>query len=150
MDYSKNIQKRIIFLILVLVAFFFFWQKEKNGQMMIKAGDCLFKVEVVNNEFSRYQGLSNRELLCSDCSMLFLFPKPDTLQFVMRNMNFPLDILFISQGQVLNYYQEAPPEGASPTKLYTSEGLADAVLELNAGTVKKCNIKINQEINFSQ
>ncbi len=150
MDYSKKVQKRIIFLILVLAAFFFFWRNQKNGPMMLKAGDCLFKVEIADDDFSRYQGLSNRQSLKADWAMLFLFKEEDNLKFVMRNMNFPLDIIFISQGRVLNYYQNAPAEGAQPSQFYSSLGLADAVLELNAGLIEKCNISLNQEINFSQ
>ncbi len=150
MAYSKLVQKRIIFLILVLIALFFFWPKKQNGQMMLKAGDCLFKVEIANNELSRYQGLSHRDFLCPDCAMLFLFPEPDELRFVMRNMKFPLDIIFISQGKVLNYHQNAPAEGSSPSRIYTSEGLADAVLEINAGLIEKCNINISQDLSFSQ
>jgi uncharacterized protein len=150
MTYSKDVQKKIIFLILILIIFFFFWRNQKNNQMMLKAGDCLFKVEVVNDDFSHYQGLSNRDSLCPDCAMLFLFPEADNLRFVMRNMNFPLDIIFIKNGKVLNYYQNALPEGSSPQKTYSSADLADTVLELNAGQIKKCKISINQEISFSQ
>lgn len=150
MTYSKLVQKRIIFLILILIAFFFFWRNQNNEQVMLKAGNCLFKVEIADTNYSRYQGLSNRESLCSDCAMLFLFREPDNLEFVMRDMNFPLDIVFISQGKVLNFYQNAIPEGKIVNKSYTSLGLADAVLEFNAGTIKRCNILVNQDIDFSQ
>lgn len=149
MGYSKIVQRRIIFLVAILFLILIFW-KQNNNQVIVEIGDCRFYSEIANNDLSRFKGLSNRPSLCSDCAMLFLFDSAQNLSFVMRNMNFPLDIIFIKNGKVINYYQNAPAEGSLPKKNYHSQGKADAVLEINSGLVEKCNIEIASQIIVSQ
>lgn len=82
----------------------------------------------------QYRGLSGREYLCADCGLLFVFPDSAPRSFVMREMNFPLDIIFINDGRIINIEAEAQPEGIDPENFYLSAGSADMVLEVPAGT----------------
>ena len=38
----------------------------------------------------------------------------------MRNMNFPLDILFIDDDKIINIAADLPPEGSEPVNIYVS------------------------------
>lgn len=98
-------------------------------------------VEVAETDTARYQGLSGRESLCSDCGMLFNFSDSGQPSFVMRDMLFPLDIIFISQGVVKNIAAQLQPEGSDPKNIYRSSGLVDQVLEVNGGYCDKYDIK---------
>jgi len=116
----------------------------------IKLAGREIKAEVVDTPAERYQGLSGRDHLCADCGMLFDFPDDIEKSFVMRNMKFPLDIIFISRGIIKNIAAGAPPEGAQPARTYNSDGSADQVLELNGGYCASHNIKPGDRLEISQ
>jgi hypothetical protein len=106
------------------------------------------KVEIASTPEAHYRGLSNREQLCPDCGMFFIFPDKQIRSFVMREMNFPLDIVFINSGEIVKIAADARPE-SYPAVAYSSSEPVDAVLELNAGYCSEKNIKIGDKIlNF--
>jgi hypothetical protein len=108
------------------------------------------KAEVVRTPSQLYQGLSKRTSLCSDCGMLFVFSDFDERTFVMREMLFPLDIIFIAKGKVVKIYENLAPEGDKPQNLYNSEVPADQVLEINAGQAEAWGIKVGDELTMWQ
>lgn len=116
----------------------------------IKLAGREIEVEVADTPEERYQGLSGRDRLCVDCGMLFNFPDDIEKSFVMRNMKFPLDIIFISRGIIKNIASGAAPEGNSPIRTYNSDGSADQVLELNGGYCASHNIKPGDRLEISQ
>jgi uncharacterized membrane protein (UPF0127 family) len=149
-EYQKIKQARIfrvLFLLalIVSIAWFFNGMPEKK---MIRAGDCEFEVELALSPTQHYRGLSNRDDLKNDEGMLFIFDKEQDKSFVMRDMNFPLDIIFIRDFRVVNLYQNLSPEGPQPTKSYHSGSPVDAVLEIKGGLSRVCKIGINTEVNW--
>ena len=60
------------------------------------------EVELSTSSWSHYQGLSNRDSLENIDGMLFIFNNKSNKTFVMRNMNFSLDIIFIADNRILN------------------------------------------------
>jgi len=91
------------------------------------------KAEVVSSPIALYRGLSGRTELCRDCGLLFNFSGAEEREFVMRNMKFPLDIIFINAGQIINIARNLAPEGNNPQNIYRSSGPANQVLEINGG-----------------
>jgi len=79
--------------------------------------------------------------------MLFIFPQLGTYQFWMKGMNFNLDFVFIKDDKVVDLVQNVPyPQlGKSPQTIVAKKPF-DKVLEVNAGTIKKLNIKTNDQI----
>lgn len=112
----------------------------------VKIGSQLIKAELATTSEAMYQGLSDRPNLCSDCGMLFDFNKSSNLEFVMRNMLFPLDIIFIENHHIIKIASNLSPEGQTPTVFYNSDGLADQVLELNANYTFNWGIKVGDEV----
>jgi len=116
----------------------------KTGTLNIN--DKKISVEIASSDNDQYRGLSNRESLCEDCGMLFNFSDYDERTFVMRDMKFPLDIIFINDNKIINIAPGLAPEGNKPTHTYSSQGKASRVLEVNGGYCKKNNIKIGDKI----
>lgn len=129
---------------LVLVTVFLLLTK--TDWRTLQAGTCTFEVEAVSSAAKQYQGLSGRKSLATNRGMLFLYEQPQDLGFVMRNMNFPLDIIFIRDHRIINLYRDLAPEGATPTISYHSGALADTVLEIPAGRSQECGLGVNSEI----
>lgn len=109
-----------------------------------------FEVEVVDTPTARRQGLSGRESLPEGYGMLFLFDQPSRQGFWMRDMHFPIDILWIYEGEVIGYERRvpAPEDGTLDRDLptYFSPGEVDMVLEVNAGSIDGMRIGIGDEV----
>lgn len=130
-----------------LIALFSLWRYLNNDiiDTAILEGHP-FSLELALSPEQRYQGLSGRENLCSDCGMLFLFDDSAQRTFVMRNMLFPLDIIFIDGETIVDIYKNLPPEGAITQNSYGSTGPVDKVLEINGGRADELGLKIGNNI----
>lgn len=113
---------------------------EKASVHWVIAGEEVI-LEIVKTPGDLYKGLSGRETLCDDCGMLFVFPDHDQRSFVMRDMNFPLDIIFLDSGRIIKIYRNVPPEGSLPQARYDSISPSDRVLELKAGKAFELGLK---------
>ena len=70
--------------------------------------------------------------------MLFVFDKPDTYGFWMKDMRFPIDIIWISGDKVIYVLSEVHPD--SYPNLFKPPIPVDKVLEINAGLSRKLGI----------
>jgi hypothetical protein len=139
----------ILFTVLLIALFFFFYpRKTASGINEVVINDKTIKAEIANNPYSRYRGLSGREELCADCGMLFVFPQKANETFVMRNMKFALDIIWISDNEIIKIDKNLVPEGAIPKNFYSSGESVDYVLEVNGGFADGNNIKAGDLVKF--
>ena len=78
-----------------------------------------------------------------DLGMLFLFDTPSFPSFWMKEMKFPIDIIFINNDRVTTVHKNVqPPESpTSPLTVYKPTEPSDKVLELNAGQATAFDIK---------
>ena len=91
-----------------------------------------FTVELAVTQAQQIQGLMFREEMALDHGMLFVFPDRAQRSFWMRNTLLSLDMLFIdTDGRVINIEERAVPLDEGPR--YSSDGPAQAVLEINGG-----------------
>jgi len=113
----------------------------------------VFTVDVVSTDKDREKGLSGRGNLAIDHGMLFVYQKPAVQIFWMKDMHFPLDIIFINSGKIITISSNVPaPKANTPDSslpVYTSTGSVDHVLELNAGTTKKDNLHVGDTVIYS-
>ena len=105
---------------------------------MVTIGSASFVVEVADTGESRQQGLSGRESLDEGTGMLFVFNQERFLTFWMKEMNFPLDMVWIDAScKVVDISRDvpAPEPGQTLADLptYGPETPAMYVLEINAG-----------------
>ncbi len=114
----------------------------------VKINQKLIKAELVSTPRAQYEGLSNRSYLCPNCGMLFNFSSSKEREFVMRNMRFPLDIIFINNQHIIKISANLAPAGARPKIIYKSGGPANQVLELNANYSAKQGIKVGDEVSI--
>jgi uncharacterized membrane protein (UPF0127 family) len=117
----------------------------KKGTLSIN--EKKINIEIASSDNDQYRGLSNRESLCDNCGMLFNFSDHDERTFVMRDMKFPLDIIFINDNKIINIASDLAPEGNKPTRTYSSQGKANRVLEVNGGYCDKNSIKVGDKIS---
>lgn len=108
--------------------------------------------EIARDSFSRSRGLSGRNSLSEGSGMLFIFEKSDRWGIWMKDMRFPLDILWIKDGRVVDMEEKVQPPLAgaanSGIPVYRPDVPADFVLEVNAGFVERNKLKIGDKVRI--
>lgn len=97
------------------------------------------KIEIADDQAERVQGLSDRDALPENTGLLFLHEVSKQQSYWMKDMNFPIDILWIQDGVIVGYVKEAQPENP-PTTIYTSPVPVDTVLEVSSGFIEKNSV----------
>ncbi|MBI4359799.1 MAG: DUF192 domain-containing protein [Candidatus Jacksonbacteria bacterium] len=115
----------------------------------IALSGATLSVEIADTPSLRREGLSNRQQLKNDEGILFIFDKPDYHGFWMKNMRFPIDIIwFADNKRSVDMIISAPPEGDRPKKIYTPREKALYALEVNAGFIKDKGIIKGDAFSF--
>lgn len=96
-------------------------------------------VEIARTPPERNRGLSGREELMWGHGMLFIMDEPGLHGFWMKDMKFPIDIIWIDENLVVqDISAELPPE--SYPKIFYPKTKAKYVLEVPAGFSKSYGI----------
>jgi uncharacterized protein len=157
MDKIYTKQKPVIFVSAAMVGLAFFAAFSgsnlslpklgaEKAQVMI--GQVSMEVEIAATPEERAKGLSGRQSLKEDSGMLFNFPDYQARDFWMKDMGFPLDIIWISGGKIVGIEKNVQPEGDTPQKRYYSPGPVNQVLEVNAGWCDKNGIIVGQTFSL--
>lgn len=117
-----------------------------RGQVLI--GDrAVVAVEVARTDEEKARGLSGREALPPDHGMLFVYEVPTRPTIWMRGMRFPLDILWISGGRVVDLVLGAgPPSKGEPPPIFVPRQEVEYVLEVPAGFIKRLGVTLNDPV----
>ena len=100
----------------------------------IKLKDKVLFVEIADTPKKRQTGLSYRTSLSPFDGMLFIFDEPGSISIWMKDMRFPLDIVwFNADNEIIDIAARALPEGSQPQKIFTGKGMAKYMLEVPAG-----------------
>ena len=108
-------------------------------------------IETAESPVEQIRGLSGRLKMNSDEGMLFVFPDSRLRLFHMYNMNFPLDIVWISEsGRIIDTVENAqvprPGLERKDAPSFASPMPCKYVLELLGGTVTNLNIRAGDVI----
>jgi len=129
-------------------------QATQIEKKQISLGETKILVEVADTSDKREKGLSGRNFLPENEGLLFIFDEMDVrVPFWMKEMKFPIDIIWINDGVVSEIQENLPPPNPNTTqkklKLYLPQGFFDQVLEVNAGFVAKNKIKVGESVDLS-
>ena len=87
-----------------------------------------------------------RAILDENKGMLFILPEPNFANIWMKNTILSLDILFISEDNIIvDLVKETLPLSE---KIHTSEALTKYILEINSGLIDKIGIKIGDKVKI--
>jgi Uncharacterized conserved protein len=104
-------------------------------------------VRIADTDQKRYTGLSNTDSLPPDSGMLFVHSQPGSYQYVMRNMSFPIDIVFVNADGTVTQIHHAPvPPANESSPRY--EGRGQYVLELSYRYTDSHNISVGDEVKI--
>lgn len=110
-------------------------------------GPVCLSVEVADTSWSRAKGLMYREALDEESGMLFVYDRPRTVTFWMKNVAFPLDLLFIdASGEVVRIVDHAAPDDWTPIP---SRDAVSSVLEIAGGASKRAQIREGANVRLA-
>mgnify|MGYP001581369878 FL=1 len=96
---------------------------------------------VMRTEAERARGLSGTSSLSADQAMLFVFPNDDKWAIWMKDMKYPIDIVWLdNSGQVVHTVKNAQPSGY-PKEQFRPASNSRYVIELASGTIEQTGIK---------
>ncbi|MBI2639643.1 MAG: DUF192 domain-containing protein [Candidatus Sungbacteria bacterium] len=147
-----------LLMVFPLALFFYFFVLEflpgsnlqETGIIEISIREALLRVGVASTPILRARGLSGRDSLARDAGMLFTFDKPGFYSFWMKDMRFPIDIIWLRDKKIVYIAKNVSPPGTgvpdSKLKVYSPPVEADMVLEVNAGIADRFHIEVNDSM----
>lgn len=123
---------------------------EAEITILSKKGEYTISAETAVTEEERMQGLMDRESLCENCGMLFVFGSDSTGGFWMKNCLISLDIIFIdAEGLIVDMKENFEPCPAYPCPSYVPDHSYRYALELNGGWVSEKGVEIGNSVDLS-
>jgi len=104
--------------------------------------DVCVNVEVVSAKKDVERGLQGRKGVGHNRGMLFVFDHDDRYRFWMKDMKFPIDIIWLDrQDRIVAIGENVPPCLADPCPVYRPPADARYVLEVSAGFSRAHDMK---------
>ena len=155
-------KSKLFYLIIALVALGSFWvlaenrlndqsdgktiEKTKNT-IILSINDLEIEAELADTPAEHEQGLSGRTALPENQGLLFIFDQSGQYNFWMKEMNFPIDIIWLDENKKIIDITANLATSTYPAN-FTSRAPAKYVLEVNAGFTAQNNIKIGNQAEF--
>ena len=140
----------VFVLILVAAAALYIMWPQLQPHASLRIGDGVFKARVAKTPQELEKGLSGTSKLREDQAMLFVFGHDEKWSIWMKEMNYPIDIVWLDKDKkVVHIVKNAPPE-SYPYESFAPKEDARFVVELPAGTVNKKTITIGKLAAFDE
>jgi len=160
MGYNDHMFRNVILIVFIAVialmvtSYFFFKEKSEfksknlNGnEKNISVGGVNLLVDIADEPSEQAQGLSGRDLMAENKGMLFIFPESLIPSFWMKDMRFPLDMLWVdASGTIIAITKNIPPE--TYPNIFSPPSPILYVLEVNSGWSDRNNIKVGDMMFF--
>jgi uncharacterized membrane protein (UPF0127 family) len=111
----------------------------------VRLGGKTFHLEIAATHRARMNGLMHRPSLAADRGMLFVFGTQEPRAFWMRNVTFPLDIIYIDEAgtvvsiKVGNAYDDRSVPSDAPMRY---------AIELNKGAAASAGLKVGDHVEI--
>jgi uncharacterized membrane protein (UPF0127 family) len=150
-------QKAAMFALAAIAGFVIFAAVHTAGDVPVPSGlrfestvlfpDSAFTVAVSRTPAELRKGLSGSDPLLSGQGMLFVFPEDGRYGIWMKDMNYPIDVLWLSGDRTVVHIREGFLPASYPEVEHPASSVR-YVLELPAGSVRASGIKIGSQARF--
>lgn len=145
--------------VLIVVAPLYYYFAERDipldeaflpGTPIVKIGNVPIRVELALTDEERKKGLSRRATLGEQIDgMLFVFPAPDTYGIWMKDMNFPIDIIWISEDRKIVHIEKNVDPNTYPKSFYPPKPVK-YIIETNIHFSDTFNLSVGQEVELPE
>ena len=121
-------------------------QQAPQGHTISLKGETI-RVDIADTPAERERGLSGRSGLGKNEGLLFVFPEEGQYGFWMKDMLFPIDIIWIANdGTIVYVVESATPE--SYPNAYLPPRAARYVLELPADWIRTHRVSTGEKVDL--
>lgn len=149
----RKLQALFIILFIPAVAFLYYAEKTDTpireilypSDPVMHIGDYPVYVEIVDTEEGRKKGLSGRESITGVNGMLFVFDEPGYHGIWMKDMRFPIDVIWISGNfKVVHITENLTPD--SYPQVYEPPEKIKYVVETNVRYAETLGINVGDKV----
>ena len=149
MKCRRTVQLLVLVIIILIFGVIVSQLKSSSVNVVIFENGVEVVVEVIDTPEKQSKGLSGRPELGQNEGMLFIFPEPKQASFWMKDVEFPLDIIWIGEDlQIMDISINLPPCNTNSCPTYKPKESIKYVLEVNAGFAEKNSIKIGESVTI--
>jgi uncharacterized membrane protein (UPF0127 family) len=117
-----------------------------EGTALVKVNGIPLIVEIAERPAERSLGLMYRKSLPENMGMLFIYRRPATMNFWMKNTYIPLSIAYIdTKGYIIAIFKMEP---LNEKKTYRSPAPAVWALEVNQGWFEKNGVNVGHRVRL--
>lgn len=118
------------------------------NRQTVQIGTYTLEVTVARTDLERQQGLSNTPELADGQGMLFVFDTADKWGIWMKDMNYPLDILWLDDGKKVVHIEDNVSPDSYP-KTYKPKVDARYILEVPSGFAAEHHVTLGTLTSFT-
>ncbi len=147
---SNHHSKLLLFIIILIISAFFGVFIFLRTINVVEINDTVISYKAAITNEQKSVGLSNTKVLNENEGMLFFFNQ-ETPSFWMKDMSFPIDIIWISNGVVIQIDHDVqPPVKPDETlETYSPPSPIDYVLEVNSGFSEAKDIEVGNKVRVN-
>jgi uncharacterized membrane protein (UPF0127 family) len=144
----------VVIVTALVVAWIYFFARTYMSYSSFKKEKILIKSSLIvgyiaDTPEKRVIGLSDRDFLPSNTGMLFKFDTSDIYGIWMKDMHFPIDIIWLDKNKVVVNLKHNVDPSTYPFVFYPPKASL-YVLEVRAGFINDKGLKLGDEILFGQ
>lgn len=144
--------KQLLYIFLFSIAVLVFigaWLRiasDEGKEKILKLGGVEYQVEVARTFSERARGLGERASLAEGWGMLFVFDTAGRHAFWMKDMRFPIDIVWLNSEYEIVFVAPHVDPGFTGTIVPPVD--AKYVLEVNAGEVERAGASVGDRVHI--
>ena len=119
----------------------------RDDKTLIINGQAI-QTEVAATPAARQQGLSGRPCILANQAMLFEFNQPGYYSFWMKDMRFPIDMVWLGASKKVAWLQSDVQPATYPANFTNRNKAAQYVLELKANRAQQLHLAIGSPVQF--
>lgn len=155
---------RWIAILLLVAALAYFavqqiWLADGSATTTATIGGQSFSLQIAADPVSLAQGLMGVRKIAADEGMVFVFPRPSSKPFWMKNCVIDIDIIFLDgQGRVVDLHEmkmepprrddESERDYENRLSPYGGDRLAQFAIELKAGTIRRLALERGEVVQM--
>ena len=113
----------------------------------LKTDAKTYTLMIANTDAGRQRGLGGRASLASDRGMIFVFDEAGTECFWMKDMQFSLDMIWLSNDKKITKIETNVTPATYP-KQFCGDETTRYVIELNAGEAERAGLHVGMVLSL--
>lgn len=125
------------------------WQQQLIAlpiQAQVRLSNHLVRLEVAQTSQLQTHNLKQRTALADNKGMLFTLNPPRPVSVSLNNIRFPLDTIFLRDGQVKAIAASVPPCKTNPCPSFRPGTAVNQVIQLRGGRAAELGLKVGDRL----